>query len=535
MATLLSFCCSTSQQQPPLPQLHRTDFHPGFVFGVSTSAYQIEGAALTDGRSMSIWDSFSHFPGNIYDGSTGDVACDHYHRYKKDIQLMVDLGLDAYRFSISWSRICPDSTGAVNPAGVAFYNDLINNLVHQGIEPYVTLYHWDLPQHLENDPQINGWRTKEIVKHFAFFAETCFKLFGDRVKNWITFNQLSTVAYFSYGKGTEAPGRCSAISGTKKNIYIGNSSTEPYLVAHNALLSHAAAVKIYKERFQPEQRGRIGITVNSKWYEPYSNKKEDYGASQRCIEFELSWILDPVIFGDYPTSMKKLVEHRLPAFTEDESKELKGSLDFVGLNYYTAYYVQNAEAELDPNLRWYETDRQATIKYTGPDGELIGEATGPPDIGWIYNCPWGLPKVLGWMEARYGREQFQAHPIIITENGCMDLELNVSRKEALNDVRRINYLNGTLEHLSNAIKNYGYNVQGFFVWSLLDNFEWESGLICRFGLHYVDYQNDLKRYPKASAKWYRQLLSKEDSSRRGLIRQTQQDALLKKRVTKSAS
>ncbi|KAI5060344.1 hypothetical protein GOP47_0024764 [Adiantum capillus-veneris] len=445
---------------------------------------------------------------NIYDGSTGDIACDHYHQYKQDIQLMAKLGVDAYRFSISWSRICPDIGGAVNQAGVAFYNDVINSLVYHGIEPYVTLYHWDLPQHLENDPEVKGWRTKKIVRHFCHFAETCFKLFGDRVKNWITFNQLSTLAYYGYGKGTNAPGRCSEICGSKKSIFYGDSSSEPYVVAHNALLCHAAAVKIYREFFQPEQRGRIGISVNSKWYEPFSNKEEDYGAAHRCIEYELSWILDPILFGDYPSSMKTSVRTRLPVFTEDESKELKGSLDFIGLNYYTAYYVQNAPEELTPNLRWYETDRQATVGYIGPDGQLIGEAMGPPDIGWIYNCPWGLPKLLGWMENRYGKQELQAHPIIITENGCMDRELRVSVKKALNDVKRVNFLSSSLEHLSNAIRNYGYNVQGFFVWSLLDNFEWESGLVCRFGLHYVDYKNGHKRYPKASAKWYRQFLSR---------------------------
>ncbi|KAH7283196.1 hypothetical protein KP509_35G065800 [Ceratopteris richardii] len=205
--------------------------------------------------------------------------------------------------------------------------------------------------------------------------------------------------------------------------------------------------------------------------------------------------------------MKSSVNARLPRFTEEESKELQGSLDFVGLNYYTAYYVQNASEELDPSLRWYESDRQATVGHVGPDGKLIGEAMGPPQIGWIFNCPWGLPKLLSWMENRYGKEEFQAHPIIITENGCMDRELNVSKRKALNDTRRINYLSGSLEHLANAIRNYGYNVQGFFAWSLIDNFEWESGLVCRFGLHYVDYDNKLKRYPKASAKWFKAFLA----------------------------
>lgn len=322
---------------------------------------------------------------------------------------------------------------------------------------------------------------------------------------------MSTLAFYGYGTGTEAPGRCSAVSGSKKLVLIGDSSTEPYIVTHNALLSHAAAVKVYKEKYQPEQKGRIGITVNSKWYEPYTNVKEDLYASQRCIEFELAWVLDPVLLGDYPCSMKNGVGNRLPSFTEDESKDLKGSSDFIGLNYYTAYYAQNATAETDPKLKWYMTDREATVKYTGPDGELIGEAMGPPGIGWIYNCPWGLPKLLQWMEIRYGKGKFQNVPITITENGCMDLDLNAPLRKAVNDWRRVNYLRGTLECLANAIKCCKYNVQGYFAWSILDNFEWESGLICRFGLYYVDYKNDLQRYPKRSAKWYRKLLKKSSS------------------------
>ncbi|KAI5073824.1 hypothetical protein GOP47_0011837 [Adiantum capillus-veneris] len=505
---LLSCCCS-SKQQPRLSELSRDDFPANFVFGVATSAYQVEGAVLTDGRSMSIWDSFSHIPGNIYDGSTGDVACDHYHRYKSDTQLMVDLGIDAYRLSISWSRIFPDTTGAVNQAGVSFYNKVINDLVHKGIKPYLTLYHWDMPQHLENDPEVMGWRTKRIITHFVHFAETCFKLFGDRVKNWITINEIWSIAVDGYGFGTDAPGRCSAVSGTKKKVYTGDSATEPYIVAHNALLSHAAAVKVYREKFQPEQKGRIGMVANSKWYEPFSEQKEDIHAAERCLEFELAWILDPILMGDYPASMRRFVASRLPCLTEAESKELKGSVDFVGLNYYTANYAQNIKEEVNPSSRWYSTDRQAKLGCVGADGELIGETMGPADIGWIYNCPWGLPKLLGWMEARYGKREFEAHPIIIAENGCMDLELDLSLKKALHDEMRVKYLNGTLQHLSNAIKDYGYDVQGFFLWSLLDNFEWSSGLVCRFGLYYVDHQRGNRRYPKLSARWYQQLLSRE--------------------------
>lgn len=486
--------------------ISRSDFPPGFKFGVATSAYQVEGAALADGRGMSIWDSFSHIPGNIYDASNGDVACDQYHKYKSDIQLMVDLGVDTYRFSLSWSRILPAGAGKINQEGVSYYNKLINDLLQNGIEPYVTLYHWDMPQALENDPDVKGWRTRAIVQYFAYYAETCFGLFGDRVKNWTTLNETQSFAYEGYGNGTQAPGRCSAICGAVKNFYVGDSSTEPYLCTHHALLSHAAAVKIYKSKYQAEQRGRIGITVNSRWYEPYTDTKEDAGAAQRCIEFELGWLLDPILLGDYPKSMKAGAGSRLPVFSEEERVDLVGSLDFVGYNYYTAYYAKNTPP-VEPAKRWYSTDRLAVQEYAGVDGQWIGEPYGPVALRWIYNCPWALPKMLQWMEDRYGKEQFQRTPILITENGTMDMEIGIPIDEALNDSWRVRYMRDTLVHLAAALRKNKYNVEGYFAWSLLDNFEWHSGLACRFGLHYVDYTDkELKRYPKTSALWYRSLI-----------------------------
>eukprot|EP00249_Psilotum_nudum_P014343 c24776_g1_i3 orf=237-1610(-) len=445
-------CSPLLEEEEEVSELGRRDFPSGFTFGVSTSAYQIEGAVSEGGRGMTIWDSFSHVQGNIYDGSTGDTACDHYHKYKGDVQLMADLGIDAYRFSIAWARIFPDGMGLLNHEGVSFYNKLINDLLQNGIEPYVTLYHWDMPQVLENDPNIRGWLTKQIVKHFAYYAETCFKLFGDRVKNWITFNEIRSFAYDGYGTGKQAPGRCSIASQSKRKIKVGDSSREPYIVAHNALLSHARAAKIYKTSYQEEQKGRIGLAVDCKWYEPYTCTKEDNYAAQRCIEFQLGWLLDPVFFGDYPQSMRNGAKSRLPHFTEEERNDLNGSLDFIGLSFYTAYYAQHAGEELNPDYMWYATDQMAIVKYESPDGKQIGELLGPNDIGWIYNCPWALPKMLKWIEDRYGKEKMRRTPIIITENGTMDVELNLPISKALNDLKRIEYIRGTLQHLCNAIK-----------------------------------------------------------------------------------
>lgn len=495
-------------------ELSRSDFPPGFRFGVATAAYQIEGAAFEAGRGLSIWDKFSHTPGKIYDGTTGDVACNHYYLYKHDIQLMKQLGVDAYRFSISWSRIFPDGTQELNPEGVSFYNSVIDHLLQAGIEPYATLYHWDLPLALENNVNVKGWRTKEIVKHFAHYAETCFKLFGDRVKSWATFNEIRTIAVEGYGNGTKAPGRCSISSVSKAQQNMGDSSTEPYVVAHNALLAHAAAVQIYRKKFQAQQKGRIGMVVDGKWFEPYTSTRQDIDAAQRCVEFEIAWILDPLFGLDYPESMRKGAGSRLPSFTDEECKNLQGSVDFIGYNYYTAYYAKNSEADIDPSQRWHETDRMATTEYSDPDGKLIGERLGPPDLGWVYNCPWALPKVLAWIEQRYGKEHIAEVPILITENGTMDMEWSLPFDVACNDWKRIEYLKATLQHLANFIKEHDYNVQGYFTWSLMDNFEWNSGFACRFGLYYVDFAGkQRRRHPKRSAEWYHKLLVKNSVSK----------------------
>ncbi|XP_021804234.1 cyanogenic beta-glucosidase-like, partial [Prunus avium] len=275
----------------------------------------------------------------IKDGSSGDVAVDQYHRYKGDVAIMKNMGVDAYRMSISWSRLLPNGTlsGGVNMDGINHYNNFINELIRNGLTPFVTIFHWDLPQALEDE--YGGFLSPKIVDHFRAYAKLCFENFGDRVKHWITLNEPYTFSIHGYAYGSHAPGRCSAWQ--KLNCTGGDSATEPYLVTHHQLLAHAAAVKLYKDKYQASQNGSIGITLTARWFEPTSEAITDINAAFRALDFFIGWFMDPLTNGDYPHSMRSNVRERLPKFTKEESKLLKGSFDFIGINYYTARYASN--------------------------------------------------------------------------------------------------------------------------------------------------------------------------------------------------
>ncbi|KAH7426037.1 hypothetical protein KP509_11G082200 [Ceratopteris richardii] len=474
--------------------LDRSDFPDNFVFGTATSAYQVEGAAFEGGRGPSIWDTFAHTPGKVEDGKNGDKAVDQYNRLQEDIDLMANMGWDAYRFSISWSRIFPDGLGiSVNKEGINYYNRLIDGLLAKGIQPYATMFHWDLPQRLQDD--IGGWLSSQIVEYFATYADTCFAAFGDRVKFWITMNEPLQFAYAGHGSGEHAPGRCSDRSWSA----VGNSHTEPYIVAHNALLAHAAAVDIYNKKYKADQGGVIGITVDGEWAEPLTDSDDDKEAAQRRMEFQIGWFLDPLFFGDYPATMRKEVGDRLPYFTEDEIKLLRGSTDFLGINHYSTRYVTNSTKEKNQDECDHFDDQRVTTFYE-VDGKPIGERAASV---WLYIVPWGLKHELLWISQRYN------NPIIyITENG-MDQEGSEPLEETLNDQLRIRFYEGYLSAVAEAIRE-GVDVRGYFAWSFVDNFEWAKGYTKRFGIIYIDYQNDLKRIPKASASWWSTLLKSKD-------------------------
>ncbi|XP_065871041.1 beta-glucosidase 15-like isoform X2 [Euphorbia lathyris] len=467
--------CTTSSDD----LVSRSSFPDGFIFGTASSAYQYEGAANEDGRG----------PNKIKDHTNGNVADDSYHRYKEDVAIMKSLGFDAYRFSISWSRLLPNGSirGGINQRGIDYYNNLINELLRNGMKAMITLFHWDLPQGLEDE--YGGFLSSKIVNDFSDYAELCFRNYGDRVKEWITLNEPYTYAAEGYGNGEKAPGRCSSL-----NCSGGDSSTEPYLVTHHQLLAHAAAVRLYKLKFQASQKGVIGITLNSNWILPLSNSTTDLLAASRALAFQYDWFMEPLNSGVYPLEMLNYVGKRMPMFSKQQSLMVKGSFDFIGLNYYTSKY--GIDVPCKTKDFGFFTDSCVLLATNNKDGIPIGPQTGSD---WLYVYPKGIEQLL-----LYTKSKFNNPTIYITENGVSDLDSN-SVSAVLNDNLRVRYFNDHLLFVQKAIAK-GVNVKGYFAWSLLDNFEWNDGYSVRFGMVFVDYQNGLKRHLKDSAIWFNQFL-----------------------------
>ncbi|KAK7243695.1 hypothetical protein RIF29_38505 [Crotalaria pallida] len=483
----------SAQPSHYITPFNRSLFPSGFLFGVGSSAYQSEGAWNIDGKGPSIWDAYTkHHPERIRDHGNGDVAVDFYHRYKADIKVVKEMGLDSFRFSISWSRIFPKGKGAVNTLGVKFYNNLINEILLNGLTPFVTLFHWDLPQALEEE--YGGFLSPKVVEDFHNYADFCFKTFGDRVKHWVTLNEPYIFSINGYSGGALAPGRCSKYVG---NCTAGNSATEPYIVAHHLLLAHAAVVTLYKTRYQAQQKGKIGITIVTHYFEPKSNNDVDHKAANRALDFMFGWFAHPITYGDYPQSMRSSVGYRLPKFTQAESKSLKGSYDFIAVNYYTSNFVENA-APTTTNKTFF-TDMQATLS-TERNGLPIGT---PTAMSWLFIYPKGIHQLMKYIKNTYNNP-----PIYITENGFADARNDsIPINEARKDSMRIKYHDAHLKSLLQAIKD-GVNLKGYYAWSFSDSFEWDSGYSVRFGLIYIDYKNNLRRYPKYSAFWLKKFLLK---------------------------
>ncbi|XP_020204422.1 beta-glucosidase 12 [Cajanus cajan] len=476
--------------------LKRSSFPKDFVFGSSSSAYQYEGAANEGGRAPSIWDTFTQkYPNKIRDQSNGEIAVDSYHRFKEDVGIMNDIGFDAYRFSISWSRLLPGGnlSGGINNDAIIYYNNLINELISKGLKPFITLLHYDHPQSLED--AYGGFLSPKVVKDFVDYAEVCFKAFGDRVKYWITINGPSIFSENGYTNGKYAPGRCS--NWLHFNCSGGDSAIEPYLVTHHQLLAHAAAVKVYREKYQITQKGQIGLVQAIDWVIPLTQSPLDIDATFRARAFKLDWTMEPLRSGSYPIEMVHYVGEKLPKFSKEQSDLVKNSFDFIGINYYSTAYA--ADVECTRENKSYFTDFCAEITF-----ERNGIPIGPRAASeWIYLYPKGIKEVL-----LYFKHKFNNPIIYITENGYDDFN---DGEVSLKDQERIDCHIQHLSYVHSAILD-GVDVRGYFAWSLLDNFEWSDGYTVRFGIVYVNYTNGLNKYPKDSAKWFKSFLSQEFES-----------------------
>ncbi|KAG2006778.1 beta-glucosidase [Coprinopsis cinerea AmutBmut pab1-1] len=452
-----------------------------FIWGFATAAFQIEGSADVDGRGKSIWDDFAKLPGKTLDGKNGDVATDSYRLWKEDIALLAEYGVRSYRFSISWSRIIPlgGRNDPINPKGIEFYSNFIDELLKHNIIPFVTLFHWDLPQGLQD--RYKGWLNKdEVSKDFERYARVCFENFGDRVKHWLTINEPWCCAILGHGRGVFAPGR----SSDRERNPEGDSSTEPWIAGHSIIYAHALAVKAYREDFKPTQKGEIGITLNGDWAMPYDDNPENVAAAQHALDFAIGWYADPVYLGYYPPYMREVLGDRMPDFTEEEWKVVKGSSDFYGMNTYTTNLCRAGGDDEFQGLVDYT--------FTRPDGTQLGTQA---QSSWLQDYPDGFRALLNYLYKKYKL------PIYVTENGfSVKGESDMTIEEACKDKDRVHYFQGTTKALLDAINIDGVDIRSYFPWSFLDNFEWADGYTTRFGVTYVDYDTQ-KRYPKDSAKF----------------------------------
>lgn len=408
---------------------------------------------------------------------------------------MASLGITGHKISISWSRVLPNGRhGDINWEGIRFYKKLINALLSKGIEPFVAINHYDLPQVFEDN--YRGWLGTEMVEEYAYLANVCFKNLGDRVKYWMTFNEPNEWILLSYQQGIWPPNRC--LEGSE-NCTQGGSENETFIAGHNLILAHASAVNIYRKNYQKEQGGQIGIALDFYWYEPISNSTADKAAAERGQAFIVHWFLEPIMHGTYPKVMKDILGPLLPEFSSSDLEILKDGLDFIGINHYNTFYAQDCLLSACESSVLGNTRVEGFVGRTlSKDGVLIGEPTGLPTMS-IY--PPAMEKLVTYVKERYPKM-----PVFITENGYCDLtDSNSSIEEIMNDTKRVEYLTSYLRSLGTAIRK-GADVRGYFLWSLLDNFEWTFGYSRRMGLYSVD-RVTLERTPKLSAYWYKQFIA----------------------------
>ncbi|SFD34101.1 GH1 family beta-glucosidase [Streptomyces aidingensis] len=456
-------------------------FPEDFLWGSATAAYQIEGAAREDGRTPSIWDTFSHTPGKVLAGDTGDVACDHYHRWREDIDLMSALNLKAYRFSVSWSRVQPTGRGPAVQRGLDFYRKLADGLLERGIMPAVTLYHWDLPQELED---AGGWPERDTAKRFADYARLVGEALGDRVSMWITLNEPWCSAFLGYGSGVHAPGR-----------------TEPEAVlraAHHLNLGHGLGVRALREVLPRD--AQVGITLNPAAVRPHTQAPEDVDAQRRIDALQNRIWTGPVLHGRYPADLIADTSRVSDwSFLKDgDEAAIRQPLDFLGINYYSPTIVSAAEPGSE-NARNDGHGASNHSPWVGAEDVEFHQAPGPrTEMGWSID-PTGMTELL----MRFHREA-PGLPLYVTENGAA-FDDKPDADGAVHDPDRIAYLHGHLAAVHAAIEQ-GADVRGYFLWSLLDNFEWAYGYSKRFGITHVDFDSQA-RTPKDSAQWYARVIA----------------------------
>lgn len=436
-------------------------FPTDFLWGSATASYQIEGAWQEDGKGESIWDRFSHTSGKVQDGDTGDIACDHYHRWRDDVALMRDLGLKAYRFSIAWPRVYPAGRGKANSAGLDFYSRLVDELLAAGIRPFATLYHWDLPQTLQDR---GGWPVRATAEAYVEYVETIARKLGDRVHDWMTFNEPWVSAFLGYEYGVHAPGH--------------TDLREAFTAAHHHLLAHGWAVPIIR---RDSPGSRAGIVLNLSPHHPASPSEADMLAARLADAKGNRWFLDPLVGRGYPQDLCESLHLSLDFVQPGDMAVIAVPTDFLGINYYTRQIIRSEAIPESANAR------RATLPNPNPT-----------TMGWeVY--PAGLYELLTRLKAEYPCPAYY-----ITENGAAYPD-RVGPDGQVDDPQRVAYLRAHFEQAGRALAE-GVPLKGYFVWSLIDNFEWAYGYSQRFGLVYVDYKTQA-RIPKASARWYGQVIA----------------------------
>ena len=444
---------------------NRYQFPEGFLWGSATSAYQIEGSPLADGAGVSNWHRFVHTPGNVTNGDTGDIACDHYVRYKDDVKLMRELGMQAYRFSIAWSRVLPNGTGKVNSKGLDFYDRLVDELLENGIQPLATLYHWDLPAALDDR---GGWLNPDAANWFADYASVLYRKLDGRVKSWATLNEPWVISDGGYLHGVLAPGHRSAY--------------EAAIVSHQLLRAHGTAVKAYRA----EGKHDIGMVVNLEPKYPASDSAEDRAAMRRGDAYMNRQYLDPIFFGKYPPEMKEIFGDAWPDWPQKDFDLIRQPIDWLGINYYTRSVTRHDDANWP--LKGSAVKQHAT--YSETNWEVF---------------PQGLTDVLNWVRGRYDNPS-----VMITENGSAFYDSPVAENDIVEDPQRVAYQRKHLRAVHDAI-SAGCDVRGYMAWSLLDNLEWSHGFSKRFGIVHVDFATQ-KRTKKNSALHYSQVIASNGAS-----------------------